>query len=388
METIDITDVMLERHEDYQEMSAIVDGDRIWFRFPLFMELEPRAEIFMAPAMVEGMVRGLPVRITDDIAISYKLARNYEEIQALLKSWNNDFTISPLLAQVRKDFPATDNVISCFSGGIDSSYTYAKYQDDITHILLMQGFDNSSENEIWAQNVATRQAFADAQGIKLITVETNIRSYCEERGLDFGLMHGSLLCTVGILLNPGLFLIPSTYSYETLHPWGSHPLLDPLWATDTTDIIHHGCAASRCEKTAFIANNQPLLDQIQVCWKSCSSNCGECSKCVRTSLALKMMGQKSANLPEFSRQEQYEALTIVGKNNFYYVEELIEFAREKGKEDVIDHLAPLIRSYEVREKIHNFIKILLGRPGAILSRYFSKNPWYMARATVTSNKRK
>lgn len=99
-ETVDISGVKLEKHDDFQEMSA----------------------------MVEGMVRGIPVRIIDDIAISHRLAQTFEEIQTLFKSWNDDFTISPIIAKTRRGFPKTDHVISCYSGGIDSTYTYGKFR--------------------------------------------------------------------------------------------------------------------------------------------------------------------------------------------------------------------------------------------------------------------
>ena len=51
-ETVDIADIKLEKNEKFQEMSAIVDGEKVWFRFPLFVELEVRAELFLPPAMI------------------------------------------------------------------------------------------------------------------------------------------------------------------------------------------------------------------------------------------------------------------------------------------------------------------------------------------------
>lgn len=384
--TIDITDIKLERQETYQEMSATVDGDRIWFRFPLFMSLEARAELFLAPAMVESMVRGIPVRITGDIAIDQRLAHTFEEIQSVFKSWNEDFIISPIIANTRDDFPVTEDVISCYSGGIDSSFTYGHYRDEITHIMLMQGFDDWDKNQNWQQNVANRQAFADAQGIKLIAVETNIRYYCEDRKLSHQLMFGSILASVAIIFNPRHLLIPSSYTYSTLHPLGSHPLLDPLWRTANTEIIHHGCASSRCKKTEYIAEHQDLLDQIQVCWKSSSSNCGNCPKCARTALTLKILGRKCDRLPEPTHKEFYEHLVICNKDEVFYIEELIGLCGKRGHGEIAKHLRRLIKSYKFKKFFHDIFKFLLGTTGRKLSRRFSKNIWYKSRATLTSNK--
>ena len=263
-ETVDIADIKLEKNEKFQEMSAIVDGEKVWFRFPLFVELEVRAELFLPPAMIEGMVRGIPVRVVDDIAISHRLSRGYNEIQGLLKNWNNDFIACPIIAKTTKDLPSTENVISCFSGGIDSTYTYGHFRDEITHLLVIQGHDDWKEGAGWAKNVINRQNFANKEGKKLITVETNMRHYCEARKFDYLLMFGSVLATIGVILNPKLFLIPSSATYSSLHPLGSHPLLDSLWQTDNTQIIHHDCAATRVQKTAFIAQFQDLTDQLNV----------------------------------------------------------------------------------------------------------------------------
>jgi hypothetical protein len=68
------------------------------------------------------------------------------------------------------------------------------------------------------------------------------------------LYHGAALAAVALLFQDrlGKILIPPTYSYADLLPWGSHPLLDPLWSTEQTTIEHEGCEATRVEKAAYI----------------------------------------------------------------------------------------------------------------------------------------
>ncbi len=383
---IDITNIKLDKFETYQEMSAMVDGDKIWFRFPQYLDLEPRAELFMAPAMIESMVRGVPIRIVGDIAISYRLAQSFREIQSLLKSWNNDFTVSSLSTNTRKSFPSTDFVIACNSGGIDSTYTYGRFREEITHILVMQGFDDWKESKGWEQNLANRKVFAETEGKQLVVVETNIRHYCEKRQYDYQLLFGSVLATVGITLNPKLFLIPSSLPYNHLHPSGSHPLLDPLWRTENTEIIHHDCAATRCDKTQYIAHYQELLDQIQVCWNSSSSNCGKCSKCLRTSIALRILGKKSIRLPEPDESTCYDIMTIKEENSLSYIEELIELSNDWKQDEVQKKLEKLVRAYQFKMVFHNFFKRILGKVGQKASRRLSTNPWYTLRATLVSNR--
>ena len=385
-ETVDIADIKLEKNETFQEMSAIVDGEKVWFRFPLFVELEVRAELFLPPAMIEGMVRGIPVRVVDDIAISHRLSRGYNEIQGLLKNWNNDFIACPIIAKTTKDLPSTENVISCFSGGIDSTYTYGHFRDEITHLLVIQGHDDWKEGAGWAKNVINRQNFANKEGKKLITVETNMRHYCEARKFDYLLMFGSVLATIGVILNPKLFLIPSSATYSSLHPLGSHPLLDSLWQTDNTQIIHHDCAATRVQKTAFIAQFQDLTDQLQVCWNSSSDNCGICPKCLRTSITLKVLDKKSFRLSEPEGVEHYRKLVIKENNALCYVQEIIDLCEERDKTEIQQSLQLNVQAYTNKNSMHNVIKLLLGNFGRKIFRRYTSNPWYTLRATLISNR--
>lgn len=48
-------------------------------------------------------------------------------------------------------------------------------------------------------------------------------------------------------------LIPSTYRYDELLPWGSQPLTDPLLGTSRLTIVHDGADFSRADKIGTIA---------------------------------------------------------------------------------------------------------------------------------------
>jgi hypothetical protein len=90
----------------------------------------------------------------------------------------------------------------------------------------------------------------------------------------------------------GHCLIASSYAYAQLHPWGSHPLLDPLWSTEAVEFTHDGCEAMRSEKVKAIARSGLALSTLRVCWANEQGeyNCGRCEKCLRTMLALHVAG--------------------------------------------------------------------------------------------------
>jgi hypothetical protein len=87
----------------------------------------------------------------------------------------------------------------------------------------------------------------------LIEVETNLRAFTDAR-VESKYYHGAGLASVALFLSSRFrkVYIPSTQSYFALSPMGSHPLPDPLWSTEETEIVHDGCEATRVDKVIRI----------------------------------------------------------------------------------------------------------------------------------------
>ena len=84
--------------------------------------------------------------------------------------------------------------------------------------------------------------------------------------------------------------VPASDSYGTLWSRGSHPLLDPLWGTEMLEIVHDGCEADRPQKMAVVARSDVALQNLRVCNKQHATyNCGDCEKCVRTMVDLRLV---------------------------------------------------------------------------------------------------
>lgn len=129
--------------------------------------------------------------------------------------------------------------------------------------------------------------------MRLLNVETNLRSLSDEY-VSWGMYHGAALASVA-LAAASLFrkvYIPSSYSYAELFLWGSHPLLDPLWSTEATTLVHDGCEAGRLEKIMRISAHDAARQHLRVCWENVAQqyNCGTCEKCLRTMIGLRIAG--------------------------------------------------------------------------------------------------
>jgi hypothetical protein len=233
--------------------------------------------------------------------VSSRLLRSLPTIMDIYQAWK------PELARV--DVVATDVAeprsagMSCglfFSGGVDSFYSLLKNDasgsgdEPISHLVLVLGFDIRLHNRTLFEQIATRAAeVARGAGKQLVIVETNVRSLSDGIA-SWDLYHGGPMAGVGLALG-GLWhrvLVASSYAYQELHPWGSHPLLDPLWSTESVAIVHDGCEATRLEKVRRISTSDLALASLRVCWENEDTqyNCGRCEKCLRTMIALHVAG--------------------------------------------------------------------------------------------------
>jgi hypothetical protein len=124
-------------------------------------------------------------------------------------------------------------------------------------------------------------------------VTTNVRELSDPL-VPWDAYHGSALASVGLALAGRVrtLIVPASLTFANLVPWGSHPLLDPLWSTEEVDIVHDGCEATRLDKLAAIGNDPAARRWLRVCWevRGGAYNCGHCEKCLRTMVALRALG--------------------------------------------------------------------------------------------------
>jgi hypothetical protein len=383
---VTIENIRLTEVSEYREISATVDGSHVWFRFPTWLKVPLRAEIFLPLALAEGMVRAEDV-IIEGVPISSALANSLPEIIHIFHSWNSDDN-HPIHVQALTDatLESSPSVICCFSGGIDSSFSFSQHSSEITDLLVVMGFDESAAGVQWNTLVNRLQKFASQHKKRLITVETNIRQVIESRKLSWGACHGSVLAAIGIALQARTLIIPSSYTYADLFPWGSHPLLDRLWSTEATTVIHDGVGYTRTQKTEQLLQHSDLLDGLQVCWKHFEKNCGHCSKCVRTSLALHMLKATSANLPRYSDVKSLSVLKPGSLGGIPFVDDLIRLAKRTGNLDIAHRLIRDRDHFLFKYHLIESIRAILGNRGRWVTRRFAKKTWHNDRTKIESGR--
>jgi len=112
--------------------------------------------------------------------------------------------------------------------------------------------------------------------------------------VDWKDYHGAVLAAIGLALRPALsrVFIAATHTYDFLRPWGSSPLLDPLWSTDAVQLVHDGAEATRTDKVMnWICRSDLALENLRVCLSNDDQyNCGRCEKCMRTMIPIYVAG--------------------------------------------------------------------------------------------------
>jgi hypothetical protein len=199
---------------------------------------------------------------------------------------------------VRTAPPREQRIGTFFSGGVDSFYTLLKHRGEITDLIYVHGFNLFFENSAIRKRISrTLRNIGSSLSKHVIEIKTNLHSLLFSYfRRDWGtLTHGVELISVGHVLSPFFkrIFIPASHTYSELFPWGSHPLIDPLWSTEELEFVHDGCEATRTDKVALLSKFDVALQSLQVCFYPRAKgayNCGLCEKCLRTMINLQVVG--------------------------------------------------------------------------------------------------
>jgi hypothetical protein len=271
---------------------------------------------FVAALVLPAMALGEDLEIA--APLSPRLSRNVGQAIDIYRAWSRGLPSIRVLGQGSAAPSEGAGAALCFTAGVDSFYSLLKSEgssedgsSDISHLLFVHGFDIALRDTRRRASAAARiQRVAEATRKRAILVRSNLREV-QDRVVSWDLHHGAALAGVGLALS-GLLkrcVIPSSWAYQHLRPWGSHPLLDPLWSTESLAFVHDGCEARRIEKVQAISDSSLALDNLRVCWEHLTDdyNCARCEKCVATMVMLHGEG-KLADSATFPRHFDYGLL--------------------------------------------------------------------------------
>lgn len=357
---IEISDVRLETLPDGRRLVGELAGHELWFRVYGDAPLGARGEPFFGVALLLAMSRHEPIRVDPAAPVSAGFLRAVVRVQRAYRQWNPGFACVEVDAAVAPVPPQT-GVLCSFSGGVDSLHSYLRNAGEITHLLTIGGYDyvTGPKTEFRA-TLAKMQRFANAFGLTLVPIDTNTREVSDAFGMKWTYSQGPILCSLAVGLGFEKYIIPASHSYRDLKPWGTHPLTDPLWSTERTQVVHDGLDTYRTEKLEEIAARPELLPHLQVCWHSQVENCGRCSKCVRTALVLKLLGHEAATIPCADPLSHVHSFTAKNEFGASHIWDTLQLARRCGATDIERALRAKLRRYVVRRNFEGILKAVIG----------------------------
>ena len=220
------------------------------------------------------MKLGEPLEVT--APVSQRLLDSARIIQAIYHEWDRTLTRVPITATVRNAQSGLvnneSNVGLFFSLGVDSFYTLLKdstvhstNQDGITHLISVHGFDiyyGRENSAVFVDLLTNSTKVAKTLNKQTLAVVTNIREFSDQFVGWGRLYYGAAMASIGLALERKFKTIYLAGGHQPhhVHPWGSHPLLDPLWSTENLRFVSIGCETGRVEKIRFLA---PPRDRYQ-----------------------------------------------------------------------------------------------------------------------------
>jgi hypothetical protein len=255
---------------------------------------EDDASPFLAAALLPAMRTGEDLEV--DGEVSPRLLRRIDRVQSLYQAWDHSLRRADVRVAGERAPAGGERVASFFSRGADSMYTAAAERSDDgppTTLLFGETLEPVHDDRVRAHEVSRAREAAERLGLPLITFRTNLREFSD--GLVFWSdYHGAGLAFAALALSGGLrrIVVPATGWYGNVERFGSSPLLDPLFSTETLEVEHGSLERSRVDKLIWLAENRrDLLPYLKVCFaENRPDNCGRCDKCLRTMVALEAAG--------------------------------------------------------------------------------------------------
>jgi hypothetical protein len=347
-----------------QELSASVGDQRLWFRVPRDWPARLSGDPFVIAALLPAMRLGIPLQLDDELPVSPALLDNLQRIQEVFRLWGpalrQPFRIVPVHAVSAAPGHRASSAVSFFSGGIDGFYTMLHARQRITHGVFSRGIDMQLANPVWDEAYTRNAAWLANRGVPLVPIATNARFVGHAFGIPWGTYFGAGLAAMGHVLGAGTVVVAAGHTWRELWPDGSHPLTDPLWSSDTTTVVHHGREAKRWQKLAAIAAVPGVLDVLRVCWQDRGYNCGECEKCLRTMVLLRILGLESRAFPPLATLRRVAHLRPSDRSEACFVEEALSLATTRGNVAVAAALRRSLRRWHRRRLAVDFKELLLG----------------------------
>ena len=350
---------------EFRELSASVDGYRLWYRFPAKFQPASPGNAFLVATLLPAMVQGGTLEIDSRFPVCPLLLRRLEAVQDVFVAWGPalrvPFNRVAIRAQTSLQEPASQEVGTFFSGGVDGTFTLLRHLEEVTSLIFVKGIDMQLTNdglydEVWQANVD----FAKAVDKPIVPAASNIRFFGHAHACPWSACMGAGLASIAHALGLRQTLIASGDYYADLVPYGSHPLTDPLWSSSSLEIVHDGSGTQRIEKLRRIAEFSPALQVLRVCWQDKAFNCGKCEKCLRTMVQLRVLGITAPTFAPLTDLADVRKLYLWEDAELAFVRESLALANQGTDAPLREALRACIRRNEMRRFLRQTDELLLG----------------------------
>ena len=314
---------------------------------------------FMLVALYLAMYNHTDLKIRGNV--SKKLYKNLTwYAQKILCDFSSDLVPVKIFVDGFAPTNVTGTLIGTgISCGVDSlSTVYDRFvcEDDPDYRLNALFFFNCGSNgrgthdfiPIIAQSRCQRAiALATELNLPLVPIDTNLHQFYRDEYKDNFLFLSIYACVLALQNAIRRYYISSACSYGQIKANGisfeNHDLASfcesffvPLIQTERTELIIDGCQYNRVEKTAKLADWDIAQKYLNVCnvYSEDSHNCGGCVKCLRTLLALEILGKLDtfANIFDIERYRSqmmnYKIYTVLKADEDVFAKELFDLAKK------------------------------------------------------------
>lgn len=211
-------------------------------------------------------------------------------------------------------------------------------------------FDSPDTQVVFKSRVDRAAQVAKELKLPLVVVDTNLHRFRHDNDKSTMLFLSMYSCVLSLQNAVKRYYIPSGCSYQGIKDYGDaahhndlatacDSYLIPLIQTERIELIVDGCQRRRVDKIADMTDWSIAQKYLNVCLVqkgADSSNCGRCSKCLRTLLALEILGKlddfaQVFNLEEYAKDSLlYKARCLDKMDEEIFYRELVDLAAEKN----------------------------------------------------------
>jgi hypothetical protein len=248
-----------------------------------------------------------------------------------------------------------------FSAGVDSFSTfYDRYETEenpackIGALFMFNvgshGGGGEHARKVFHQRYNLLKSFPQSKGLPYVAMDSNLFDFYQDRWeYDAGVFCRA--CAILVFQKViSRYYLSSTHAYsELMHckfntkevdlASFADTYLNPMLSTETLSIITDGAEYTRTSKTALIANYKPAQEMLNVCvnhWgnRDSATNCGFCSKCLRTLICLEALGKLEAFSGVFDISAyrkisyRYKCEIVYKYDSDIFMKDNVDFAKE------------------------------------------------------------